>query len=894
MAAWHDLRKLIVGGDVAGTAAHVAGLGPADRRAVAAELAEHVRRRPRWEGRWRHEVRPLMMAGAGCLGGSAAVASWLFRRDFRWARQDPRDVDRLLGLLRDRPEPWRADLARRLAARLRLPDLRHWELTAALVRETGVEPPDVAAFTIGWLRALTPGSAVTDPLLPAMAPRVFATDGLGEALPGALHTLVTLTETGVLERRAVLDGVVGRLLRDGQNGLPLLATLHDRLDPGLDETAGRARDYARLLPAAPVAVAETAVARLRALDEAGRLDGDLFAEAAESLAFRPEPRLLRSLLSWLAAPAAAPAAVRSAGGATPGIGAVRTAGPGGAGRVDVALRALARVAGHDSLVLQARAVRLAVKLAPMAGEQGREAVREAAAGLPAELRDRVAAAYGEVGEETPPDVPVLVAAPAPQPQPPIASPRELVRELTGFRRPYDFSAFERILAGLADWSHREPGALREALRTWWWPHRPDAYRYLVRDADDALDEVLDRAFFAFAMPKVSRELPHDPERARTWGAADADAISRLSRRRAFELVAPFERGEVYPVLLATPTSGTGHVDPGVLLDRLARLEAAGARALPADLTQALLRLPREIDAATVRRARTFSSDAGHACASWMAGDRLPDPEVSCRPRVSRMFGHDRESMDVVVTGSDAALPQPVAGLFEPAPGHAYTLGWWPLALPSHRELAAAHLVAHLAASTEAREGDVAVLTDLARCEGAAGTATAYALACGMSHAGPAARASATDALLTLAARGEVPVAAMADALTERVTNGYAKLNRVVAVLGDATRAGAHEAVWALSARLVPGLLLGVLPGLIPELAPEHVPGLLPADGDRPRAGLADLLAVAAAAARLTDARADLPGLAELASRRGSSRLLQEARRLQRLIAPRPDESPATS
>ncbi|MDR8413032.1 hypothetical protein MTP10_30405 [Nonomuraea sp. 3-1Str] len=877
MAAWHDLHKLIIGGDVAGTVAYVAGLGPADRRTVAAELAEHVRRRPRWEGRWRHEVRPLMLAGAGCLGGSAAVASWLFRRDFRWRRQDPRDVERLLGLLRDRPEPWRADLASRLAARLRLPDLQHWELTAALVRETGVEPPDGAAFTIGWLRALTPASAAADPLLPAMAQRIFEADGLSEALPGAVPTLAALTDSGLLERRAVLDGVVGRLLRDGQNGLPLLATLHDRLAPSLGETAERAKDYARLLPAAPVAVAETAVARLRALDEAGRLTGELFAEAVESLAFRPEPRLLRSLLSWLGATAAGAA----------------TSGPGG-GRADVALRVLSQVAGHDSLVLQERAVRLAVKLAPVAGEEGREAVREAAAALPADLRDRIGAAYGEVGGEAPPEVPVLVAVPAPQPLPSIASPRELVRELIGFRWPYDPLTFERLLAGLAEWSHREPDALREALRPWWEPHRAYAFDYFVRDADDALDEVLDRAFFAFAMPKVSRELPHDPERARDRWAVAAGAIDRLSRRRAFELVAPFERGVVHPVLLATPTSGTGHVDHGVLLDRLERLEAAGARALPADLTQALLRLPREIDAATVRRVRTFTSDAGRACASWMAGDRLADPEVSCRPRVSGMPGSVRWSVDVVVTGRDAALPEPVAGLFEPAPEHRHTLGWWPRGLPSHRELAAAHLVPHLAASVEVRDGGAAVLPAPARGGGPAGTATAYALACGMSHAGPAARASATDALLILAARGEVPVEAMADALTERITNGYAKLNRVAAVLGDATRAGAHEAVWALSARLVPGLLLGVLPGLIPELLPELVPGLLPADGDRPRAGLADLLAVAAAAARLTAARADLPGLAELASRKGSSRLLQEARRLQRLIAPRPDESPATS
>ncbi|GAA2304498.1 hypothetical protein GCM10010149_62760 [Nonomuraea roseoviolacea subsp. roseoviolacea] len=838
MTAWNDLYPFIRGGDVARTARLVAGLGPADRKAVAAEATEHVRKavrggQPGWAGEFRHHIRPLMMVGAGCLGGSAAVAAWLFRREFRRRRQDPNDVARILELVRDRPEPWRADLARRVAARVRLPELDHWELAAALVRETGAEPPDNPAFMAGWLNELRAESAAADPLLPVLGPRVFESDALREGFSVAeAMVLDELVRAGLLGRRAVLDGVVGRLLRDGQNGLPVLANLHDWLAPDLDETASRAKDYVRLLPPAPVPVAESAVARLRALDEAGRLEEELFAEAVEALTFRPEPRLLRAVLSWLGA----------------------TAGPRAAGRADVALRALAETIGHEALVLQERAVRLAVPLAPVAGEEGRAAIREAAATLPSELRERIAAAYGELPEEYEPAAPPLVAAPAPSLPPPVASPDELARELAGFRGQHDdASAFERLLAGLAEWSHRAPDVLREALRPWW-EHPRHSYG---QNLDDEAEHLLNRAFLAFAAPEQSRGIT-----SANWpngSSPHCGPIDRLYRARAFELVAVFERGAGHPVLLATPTTGTGHVDPEVLLDRLALLEASGAEALPADLAQALLRLPRDVDAATAARARTFTSDAGRACAAWMSGDRLPDPEVSCEPYSTSDYWSTKKSVRVTLT-----LP-PVEGL-DTVWSHDYPElpNWWALALPSHRELAAAHLLPHLAHAAEAKSGAAAVLGDLAHCAGPAGTATAYALAYGMGHADSASRSSTADALLTLAARGETPVEALGAALTELITDGYLKLNRVSATLDEAARAGGHDVVWAVAARLLAALL--------------------PADGDRPRTGLADLMAAAATAARPAKAQADLPALAAMAGRKGSSRVAQEARRLHRLVA----------
>ncbi|MGW6504841.1 hypothetical protein, partial [Nonomuraea angiospora] len=367
MSAWERLVKPAKGGDEAGVFRLLLELDAGDRKAVAEQLPRHLSglRLEDWSS-WRHQLRLLRLAGVACLGGAAAVTAWLFRREFQWTDRD--DDERLILLLRQRPAEWRADVARRIAARLRLPELRHWEVAAALVRETGIEPPDGDAFMVGWLRSLHSRTAATDPLFTAFAPRLFEIDGLSEALPEQVGTIARLVEDGPLERKPVIDGIVGRLLRDGPSALSALAVLHDRLDLDIDESAERARDYTRLLPAGPVAVADLALAQLRRLEEAGRLEEELFAEAVEALAFRPEKKLLRAALSW-----AGDAVLRDAR------------------RTDVVLAAMSLIFAQDTLALQERAVRLAVKLAPQAGEAGREAVRQAAAGLPAELLERVSA-----------------------------------------------------------------------------------------------------------------------------------------------------------------------------------------------------------------------------------------------------------------------------------------------------------------------------------------------------------------------------------------------------------------------------------------------------------------------------------------------------------------------
>ncbi|WP_431924210.1 DUF6493 family protein [Nonomuraea jabiensis] len=832
MSAWERLLKPAKGGDVAKVFRLLLELDADDRRAVAAQLPRHLsglRSQDWWS--WRHQLRPLRLAGVACLGGAAAVTAWLFRREFQWVERG--DDERVILLLRQRPVEWRADVARRIAARLRLNDMRHWEVAAALVRESGIEPPDGDAFMVGWLRALDPGRAATDPLFAAFAPRLFEIDGLGEALPEQVGTVARLVEDGLLERKPVIDGIVGRLLRDGPSALSALVVLHDRLDLDIDESAERARDYTRLLPAGPVAVADLALAQLRRLEEAGRLEEELFAEAVEALAFRPEKKLLRAALSW-----AGDAVLRDAR------------------RADVVLAALSLIFAQDTLALQERAVRLAVKLAPQAGEAGREAVRQAAAGLPEELLERVSAAYGgDIAAEEVTVTPLPAVGQGPALPAPYASPEQLVRAVSA--REVDPHTFERLLAGLVEWSRRAPDALREALRPWLEPFDP---LFFGHNGEDPV-HLVRRAFLAFASPGTGHRLPTSAIRQ----PPTLGGFKQLYFGRAAELARSFEAGDGYPVLLATPTAGSGHVDPEVLLDRLELLEAAGARALPGDLVQALLRLPRDLPDACVRRAQRLTSEAGRACAAWMRDGGAPDPRVTVHLRSERIGSYlpNLPVLRAVVEVPDD-LPEELRPLYRPEAGYAFTLEWWPLAMPSHPEIVAAHLVWMMSICIDSSESQAQALVGLAHADGPLGSSVAHALACGMGHAHAAERAAATDALLTLAARGRVPAQALAQTLTKLVAEGFVKLNRVVSVLDDATQAGAHEAVWEVVVRLLPGLL--------------------PQEGERPRAGVADLLAAGARAARIAGVRAELPEVAAVAARKGSSRLVQEARRLQHLVA----------
>ncbi|GAA1018610.1 hypothetical protein Aple_065630 [Acrocarpospora pleiomorpha] len=156
-----------------------------------------------------------------------------------------------------------------------------------------------------------------------------------------------------------------------------------------------------------------------------------------------------------------------------------------------------------------------------------------------------------------------------------------------------------------------------------------------------------------------------------------------------------------------------------------------------------------------------------------------------------------------------------------------------------------------------------MLTTLARGEGPVGRATASAIVTALGHKQPAQRAWAIDAAKILALRGELVGADFGWALGKLVRADVVKLNRVTPALEELALCGAHHETWALLA--------------------DAPPALLPEAGERPLTGLVDLLAVAVKAATFAGARVDVPGLAEIAARKGGSRMMEGACHLLQMI-----------
>ncbi|MFB4273957.1 DUF6493 family protein [Nonomuraea sp. MTCD27] len=880
MNPWTEVLDRIDAGDDEDLARFLDGLSDLGRQAVARQLPAHLAEELGGGFLARREVEALAtgyrLAGAACLPGAAQVAAWLDRRELRRPRDPDADAARIVSVLRRRPEKWRRVLAERLVGRLRIPAERDWrrlwglpgwDVAAALAIETGLGPPDGDAFVAGWVWALagrkrrSGGAPVlaADPLLDDLLPHLFHAQGVGRALaldewwnPGRTIAgeLAGLAEAGRVPRQALIDGCAGRFLAGGEAAeITPFVTLWRwlRTTPGEIPVL----DFVRLLPSATSPLVRLALDELHRAEAAGALDAELFAEAVGALAFRPEPEFAGAAVKWLAdAPPS-----RSGG----------------------AVAALASVFDAGTRALRERAVRLAVKLAPHAGDEGREAIREAATRLPADLRERVAAGYGAVPEPDPEPWPAPVLAPSPPPvlAPPIGTVAELARELTVLSRAaVEPQLLERVLAALVELTHHDRDGVAAALRPWWleqW-HQPfDArfYAHVANGYDRDPRFLLLRCALAVVSPEHGRELSALPA-GRSHDHPPIDVLpQRLVRRRLREVVALFERGETIPVLLATPTAATGHVGARTLIERMERL--GETEPLEADFQQALLRLPRHVDPALLVRAEKLPSQAGRRLAAWLRDGGLPDPVVDWKLRRVRHDGDHRwvpyEVRPSVVPPE--GLPDWLAELcaVERRSGYlAYPrdVVWWPAIMPSHPEVVAAHLLLCLPRFLDGSDARLDAVTALAHADGPVGAATAITIAAALGHRRPAPRATAADALTVLAVRGRLPAAELGRAIAELIRAELVVLGRITPALAELASGGAHAEIWrALAVAL---------------------PSLLPAPGERPRAGLGELLEVAVQAAALTGVRCEIRGLADLAARKGSSHVLKEARRLHLAIS----------
>jgi Family of unknown function (DUF6493) len=192
---------------------------------------------------------------------------------------------------------------------------------------------------------------------------------------------------------------------------------------------------------------------------------------------------------------------------------------------------------------------------------------------------------------------------------------------------------------------------------------------------------------------------------------------------------------------------------------------------------------------------------------------------------------------------------------------------WPAVAPSQRDPIAAHLLPRLADLPLGARGDGRVLPLLAEADGPVGPGMALALAYGLGARDPVDRAAAVDALLLLAGRRQLDGPALGTELGALATLDLLRLGRVVPGLRDAARSGAATDVWAALA--------------------AAIPGMLPPARERPPRGLPDLIALGAEVAGALGGRRGIPELAAVTGPGGSSRLVTESRRLQRLLAASP-------
>ncbi|MFF9127422.1 DUF6493 family protein [Streptomyces sp. NPDC014889] len=870
----------------AGRTAEVIGvldaMTDAERRAFFAELKALRKelRAARWDASSRRAYPALCVAGVACQTGAAGVASWIAAADMRWSGVSPAV---LLRVLADRETGWLADLTDRLARRPATAQVPY-ELMSALVRLAGCPVPTTDAYVRGWVQQVggdwQRGNTLlerlrTDPHLVPLVAALFEVNDIGGLLqwgaeegPGSWHgALERLTAEGRLDRRATVDACVARLLRGGTNAdhrafLRVLTSL--ALTP--EEQRERVADWMALASDAVSPVASHAQSVLGALALEGRLSHRHLAEVSGAVLFRPERKLVRAQLVLLGKVLARDAAA-----------------------ADELLPAVAQAFGHEDAGVQERALKLTQRhVGKVRSTEVRAAIALAAEELIPPLRAQAVGSLGAApAEATAAYEEVLPLVPGPaRLAPAAASVVELAEEVgAALESDTDVTGFERALDGLVRHAHRDRDALLQALepvisRRWW--DGTDPYYHLRLDhrfgdgrgsfdASTGLDLLL-----ITLRGKLKTTTLRASVRSATPGRFCVHAaLSQAFDARLWE-VAYRIRTDPLPFLLSTPTWSTGLLEPDELVERLDAYRRLRARVAEADFAQALLRVrpgDRPAAAAAAERAAALGTVEGRRLAHWLAVAPVL-PAIRRRTSGSRILAESGELLELREDFPDAfrALGRPSGDFVESR----YCSHWsdsprphWLAVLPELRELVAVRFLRDLSAvAVDDTRGTASVLPPLAESGGEAGPATHLCVAYGLGARHPEDRLAAVDALLVLAARGQLDASRLGKDLGELVLDDAVKPLRLAESLRTAAATGAYATVW--------GLLGHALPPLLSDLA---------ADGpDGPIRGLGDLLAVAAECVERSGARGEMPHLAGAAERRGSSRLVAQARRLRGALA----------
>ncbi|MEU4089963.1 DUF7824 domain-containing protein [Streptomyces aureus] len=850
------------------------GMTDGERRSCLPALNELRKglRSSQWTWASRGTASALHAAGAACHTGAAGAATWIAGADMRWSQASP---GVLLHVLGDRETDWLADLTHRLAARpvtSRIP----FELLSGLVGLSGCEVPTTDAYVRGWFEHIGAswrgGRSVVqrlrrDPHLPVMIAALFESPAaMGQLTwmfdqgPGNWYdALAELTAEGVLDRKVLLDLCVARLLRGGAPAEQrVFLRLLTSLAPTREEERERSADWTAMACQAMPAVAWHAQAVLAALVLDGELTTGELAEMSSGVLFRTEKKLVRTQLVLL--------------------GKVLKRDPSTA---SVLLPVVAEAFGHEDTDVQERALKLVERhvAALPVQDGGRARVGELCADLSPGLRSRALRLLGIEDPGTGGTVHDEVLPPVPERTRPAAAPEsvvELAEEVGALLASGGgVAAFERALDGLVRHAHGDREKLLEALgpvvARCWWKDRDPGYPVVdrvFRESAGGLEIVLASLFEQVSMHTLHAAV----QKGATTGNCHHGALSRAVDARLWE--AAFRlRTDPMPFLLATPSWDTGLLEPDDLVARLAEYRRLDARPGQADFAQALLRVRRDDPAAaavSAAKARAIGSPEGYRLAQWLTAEGPLLPAARRRASGARILLElgELEEIQGLFPKEFQLLGRPLTVFKD----HQYCRHWnfgeqrhWPAVVPGRRELVAARLLSDLStAAVEDTRMNAALLPLLAEADGPAGEALHLCLAYGLGARRPEDRLAAVDALLVLAARGQLDTGRLGADLAELVRRDALKKSRLAESLRTAAATGAYATAWSVLCGLLPDLLAG-----------------LAADGAGAHAahGLGDLLAVAADCAERSGARGDLAHLAETAERRGSSRMVTQARRL---------------
>ncbi|QDY75705.1 DUF6493 family protein [Streptomyces qinzhouensis] len=859
-------------------------MGPAERKEVLAELKKLRAELRDWDWqRWQQRAaaaQALLVAGAGCLPGPAAAAAWIGARDLRLSMAGPPKL--LMEVLAHRDNDFLGKLAHRLATRSGVTE-GDTLLIDELVQRSGCPLPTADGFVSGWVELTTRRGEKgirklwADPRASVLAVRIFETPRIPEFVFRYGHrdpkdpwpaALAALPRHGVVERSALLDACAAKLLRGGRpRETAFCLTVLRALAPDGEECRSRVPDWLGMVSDAGPSVAAYAQKVLAELAGQGQLTDEALVAMAESVLFRPEKALVRSQLVLVGRELRKRPAVAS-----------------------TLLPVVSAAFGHPDTDLQERAVKLVARHLAAAGDGVREELAAAADRLSPSQRAAARALFGADGmpeeaayAETLPSAKVPERlAPAP------GSVAELVEELVVIMRSGEQTAdFERVFDGLVRLGAQDPRllgkAVREAMPSYWWaagspgvlssPGRLDGYfgrgtpeiEYMAVAV--AMDPVVPDLLLDRSKPKSS--CPHEA----LWGI-----LSARLREAGYRVWT-----DPMPFLLATPTLTTGALDPLVLVERLREYGRLGVQPGPVDFAQALLRVPRGgAGAAAADAAAGLGTPEGDRLAAWLrgAGPRLPalvpggrkkgpeDEPGGGRPSGGRLR-NVREQLSV-----RREFPRAFHWLGRDTELHEGCGTWerwhpfWTLALPYEREVIADWLHDAMALGVEGESRDVAaalpVLAEAAGADGRAEPRLHRVLGIGMGSVAADDRLAAVDALLMLAARGQLDHRGLALELADLVNHGVVMPTRIADALNTAASGGAHATVWSVLGPALPRLIRSV---------PVN-------------RGLGRILAVAAECAERSRPAGvgEIPGLAALADRKGTSQAVVQAGRLSRALA----------